>query len=64
MDKNKLILSIAIILASIIFGSFFYAGQTKKQQLTLSNFSEEAEIIIDLDEFKENYVERFLDSNE
>ena len=32
MNKNILILSIAIILAGIIFGGFYYASEVKKQQ--------------------------------
>lgn len=32
MDKNRLVLSIAILLASIILGSFYYASQVNKQQ--------------------------------
>ena len=32
MDKNKLILPITILLASIILGGFYYASQLSKQQ--------------------------------
>ncbi|MCK5475444.1 MAG: hypothetical protein KAI71_02590 [Candidatus Pacebacteria bacterium] len=32
MDKNRLILSIAILSASIILGGFYYASQVNKQQ--------------------------------
>ena len=32
MDKNKLALSIAILLASIILGGFYYASQINKQK--------------------------------
>lgn len=32
MDKNKLILPVAIVLGSIIIGGFFYAIQVNKQQ--------------------------------
>ncbi len=32
MDKNKLILPISILVASIILGGFFYASQINKQQ--------------------------------
>jgi hypothetical protein len=32
MDKNKLVLPISILLASLILGGFFYASQINKQQ--------------------------------
>lgn len=32
MDKNRLILPIAILIASIILGGFFYASQLNKQK--------------------------------
>lgn len=32
MDKNKLILSVSIVLGAIILGGFFYAIQVNKQQ--------------------------------
>ena len=32
MDKNKLVLSIAILLTSIVLGGFYYASQVNKQQ--------------------------------
>ena len=45
MEKSKLILPISILLASIIFGGFYYAGQINKQQTvqnTLSNIDLQA----------------------
>lgn len=32
MDKNKLVLSITILLASIVLGGFYYASQVNKQK--------------------------------
>ena len=64
MDKSKLILSIAVVLASLILGSFYYAVQMKKQQFTVPNLIDEAEVIIKSDEFKENYLGECTDEEE
>lgn len=62
MDKNKLILSISILVASIILGGFFYASQVNKQQsierqqeIELQNDNREAEAKAEQDKADKNF---------
>lgn len=58
LNKNKLILPISILLASIVIGGFYYASQVSKQK----SIERQQEIKIEEEKSKENELRKNLDA--